>query len=576
MPNYTGPPPPYAIPMMPNPPDCFTRFQNPTHDYPLPERFTFPFHYTPHPLCLLAAQELQGYLTKQTVWDHNFGIDPDQEGTVYGKMFGVLVVQNQHLEIGYLAAFSGKLGGKTHHPGFVPPVFDLLEEAGFYRKEESALSAMNREIDRLQQDPNQTKLLYLLALETAAATRQLEAEKQKVKHKKYNRKERRETQKLLLSTADFQALETTLVAESMQDHYQLKDLKKYWKQRLEDLQTIIAPIATKIQVLKDTRRKKSAHLQQHIFDHYFFLNQAGHRKSLADIFQHNAVALPPSGAGECAAPKLLQYAFLHHLKPIAIAEFWWGESPVGEIRKHSQFYPACRGKCEPILTHMLEGIQLDENPLLLGQPGALEIEILYEDESLAVVSKPPAMLSVPGKNMLDSVYFRMKKRYPEATGPLLVHRLDMGTSGLLLVAKSSEIHKELQSQFIRRTIKKRYVALLEGTIPGENGQIDLPLRVDLDDRPRQMVCHKHGKFARTEWQVLARNEGVTRVHFYPITGRTHQLRVHAAHPQGLNTPILGDELYGNKGERLYLHADLIEFTHPVGGEVLVVQQDPSF
>jgi tRNA pseudouridine32 synthase/23S rRNA pseudouridine746 synthase len=562
--------------IMPHAPACFTRFQERLPDCPLPERFTFPFHYTPHPLCLQAARELQEYLASQTAWDHNFGIDPEQEGTVYGKMFGVLIVQNQQHDMGYLAAFSGKLGGKTHHPGFVPPVFDLLDEAGFYRKEEAVLSAMNREIERLQQDPHQAKRLLLLQAETTEAEKQLAAEKQKAKAGKLARKQRRLAQEGLLSNDAFQALDATLVEESMRDHYQLKDLKKYWKQRLEDIQIQITPLAEEIQALKESRKKKSATLQQYIFDHYYFLNQAGNRKSLAAIFQHNAVALPPSGAGECAAPKLLQYAFLHHLTPIALAEFWWGESPVGEIRKHGQFYPACHSKCEPILTHMLEGMHLDDNPMRSAQAGDLEIEILYEDEYLVVINKPPSLLSVPGKNVIDSVYFRMKQRYPDATGPLIVHRLDMGTSGLMLVAKTAEVHKELQRQFIRRTIKKRYVALLEGDIAGEIGQIDLPLRVDLDDRPRQMVCYQHGKFARTEWQVVSRNPGITRVHFHPITGRTHQLRVHAAHPMGLNTPILGDELYGNKGERLYLHADQIEFEHPASGEIVVVRKSPAF
>jgi tRNA pseudouridine32 synthase/23S rRNA pseudouridine746 synthase len=259
-----------------------------------------------------------------------------------------------------------------------------------------------------------------------------------------------------------------------------------------------------------------------------------------------------------------------------MAEFWWGESPVGEIRKHGQFYPACRGKCEPILAHMLEGIPLDSNPMAEGQATDLELEILYEDEQLVVVNKPAALLSVPGKNVLDSVFFRMKQRYPDATGPLMVHRLDMGTSGILLVAKTAEAHKNLQSQFIRHSVQKRYVALLEGEISAESGVINLPLRVDLDDRPRQMVCYTYGKSARTEWRVVERKDGTTRVHFHPVTGRTHQLRVHSAHVQGLNAPIVGDELYGNKGTRLHLHAERIEFLHPQSGEKMVIECAADF
>jgi tRNA pseudouridine32 synthase/23S rRNA pseudouridine746 synthase len=214
--------------------------------------------------------------------------------------------------------------------------------------------------------------------------------------------------------------------------------------------------------------------------------------------------------------------------------------------------------------------------MLLAESGALDLEIVFEDEYMLVLNKPASLLSVPGKSVMDSVYFRMRQQYPEATGPLVVHRLDMGTSGLMLVAKTAAVHKELQSQFIRRTIKKRYVALLEGNISRDSGVIDLPLRVDLDDRPRQMVCYDYGKSARTEWQIVSRNEGTTRIHFHPITGRTHQLRVHAAHPQGLNAPILGDELYGTKGIRLHLHAERIVFFHPVSGEEMVVEQAAEF
>jgi tRNA pseudouridine32 synthase / 23S rRNA pseudouridine746 synthase len=557
-------------------PACFTRFQQPVDGSPLPERFTFPFQYTPHPLCLQAAKELQQYLDDHQAWEHNFGLTPEQEGTVYGKMFGVLVVQNQQNELGYLAAFSGKIGGKTHHAGFVPPVFDLLDESGFYRKEEDVLSAMNRQIESLEQDPTLLELMECLQAETAEAERQLAAEKQSAKANKLSRDQRRDTQESVLAPEEFKSLEVELVQESMRDHYILKDLKKHWKQRLEAIQTKLDPRTRQIQDLKETRKRKSSALQQHIFDHYFFLNQSGQNKSLADIFQRNAAAPPPSGAGECAAPKLLQYAFLHELKPISMAEFWWGESPIGEIRKHGHFYPACRGKCEPILAHMLQGIPLDENPMLSDASGMLDVEILFEDESMLVLNKPASLLSVPGKSVLDSVYFRMRQCYPEATGPLIVHRLDMGTSGLMLVAKTAAVHKELQSQFIRRTIKKRYVALLEGNVPGDSGVIDLPLRVDLDDRPRQMVCYEHGKSARTEWQVVARSAGTTRIHFHPITGRTHQLRVHAAHPQGLNAPILGDELYGTKGLRLHLHAERIEFLHPLSGEEMVVEQAAGF
>jgi tRNA pseudouridine32 synthase/23S rRNA pseudouridine746 synthase len=485
------------------------------------------------------------------------------------------VVQTAGEELGYLAAFSGKLGGKNHYPGFVPPVFDLLDEQSFYRRGEEELNALNRRIEQLEQDPELADLQDRLQTTQLAAAQALGAEKQRAKTAKALRADRRD-ELAGLPLLVRHAQEQVLQQESRHDHFRLKDLKRHWKEQLDALEQQLAARLEEIRQLRLHRREKSAALQQHIFDHYFFLNQSGERKSLADIFQRNAATPPPAGAGECAAPKLLQYAFLHGLKPIAMAEFWWGESPVGEVRKHGHFYPACRGKCEPILAHMLEGMPLEPNPMQGNRPPQEDPEIVYEDEYLAVVHKPAAMLSVPGKQESDSVLLRMKRRYPEATGPLLVHRLDMGTSGLLLVAKTAEVHKALQSQFMGRSVKKRYVAILEGELTADSGVIDLPLRVDLDDRPRQMVCYTYGKSARTEWEVVAKGEGITRVYFYPITGRTHQLRVHAAHPSGLNAPILGDELYGTKGARLHLHAERLEFTHPVSGERMVVEREAGF
>jgi tRNA pseudouridine32 synthase/23S rRNA pseudouridine746 synthase len=541
----------------------------------LPERFTFPFQYEPHPFALAAAAELQQFLQEQQSLHHNFGLETDREGVVYGKMFGVLVVQHNSGTLGYLAAFSGKLGGTNHHNGFVPPVFDILDEQGFYRKGEAELNLLNRRIEALEQDPQLAALQALQAQEMTTYAQQLAAVKQQAQAGKADRKRRREA----MAVADAETLknlEATLVQESLHEHYLLKDLKKTWKTKLESLENQANTLLEAIRELKETRRQKSADLQQHIFDHYYFLNQAGTRKSLADIFQRNAATPPPAGAGECAAPKLLQYAFLHQLKPVVMAEFWWGESPTGEVRKHGHFYPACRGKCAPILAHMLEGIPLDDNPMHAGQSTTLELPTVYEDEALVVVAKPPDLLSVPGKNELDSVFFRMKQRYPEADGPLVVHRLDMGTSGLMLVAKTAAVHKALQSQFIQRTIKKRYVAVLDGVLQGDSGVIDLPLRVDLDDRPRQMVCYTYGKSARTTWQVVARTDHTTRVHFFPVTGRTHQLRVHAAHPLGLNMPIVGDELYGTQGSRLHLHAEWLTFEHPLSGETVELFHPADF
>lgn len=269
-----------------------------------------------------------------------------------------------------------------------------------------------------------------------------------------------------------------------------------------------------------------------------------------------------------------------------MAEFWWGDSPKNEIRHHGYYYPSCKGKCEPILQHMLQGLEVDENPLLNSIHEDEELEIVYEDEWLVVVNKPAGMLSVPGKEEdRDSVYHRLKKKYPDATGPMIVHRLDMATSGLLLVAKTKEVHQHLQAQFASRSIKKRYVAVLDGVTatvektalpPGRTGRIELPLCLNPLDRPRQIVSREHGKEAITEYRIISESEKHIRIAFYPLTGRTHQLRVHAAHPEGLSCPILGDELYGKKADRLYLHAEYIEFRHPISGKILRIQKEADF
>ncbi len=336
---------------------------------------------------------------------------------------------------------------------------------------------------------------------------------------------------------------------------------------------MIDNLNTKINALKESRKQKSSVLQKKLFDNYAFLNRMGELRSIGEIFDNN----PPAGAGECAAPKLLHYAFKNGLKPIAMAEFWWGKSPKSEVRKHKQFYPACKSKCEPILmNHMLEELDLEANPFLENQAKGKTLEIVFEDDVLLVINKPTEFLTVPGKLLKDSVYTRIKTLYPQAEGPLIVHRLDMSTSGLLVVAKNSDAYINLQRQFIKRTVTKRYVALLEGIIDQNEGLIDLPLRVDLDDRPRQLVCYEHGKSAQTRWEIISKRNTQTRVYFYPITGRTHQLRVHAAHHLGLKTPIVGDDLYGSKANRLHLHAESITFTHPQTGTILTFTKEAPF
>lgn len=539
-------------------------FQTNISSIPLPEKFTFPFFYEPHELSKIAASELQNHLETQSYWEHNFGLDDSQNGLVIGKMFGVLVVQNQHNELGYLTAFSGKLAESNHLPYFVPTVFDMLEDDGFFKKGEIILNQLNTEIEELEHSNEYLKAISHVQQTKNQAETEIKTQKEKIKVGKKLRSEIRQS----ASAEQLEQLNT----ESQAEGILLKKMTQYWNYKIEDVTHELALFSTRINDLKELRKTKSAQLQQQLFDHYSFLNQYGKLKSLEKIFKGN----PPAGAGECAAPKLLHYAFQRQLKPIAMAEFWWGQSPKSEVRKHQQFYPACTGKCEPILKHMLEGMELEENPFVVNTAEGKELDIVFEDDYLVVINKPAEFLSVPGKQITDSVYTRMKLKYPNATGPLVVHRLDMSTSGLLLIAKSSEIHKKLQSQFIKRQIKKRYVALLDGVLIGKEGVIDLPLRVDLDNRPNQIVCYEHGKKAQTHWEVIRQKDNKTLVYFYPITGRTHQLRVHAAHTLGLNVPIIGDDLYGTKANRLHLHAESITFQHPISKQMMTISKEADF
>jgi tRNA pseudouridine32 synthase/23S rRNA pseudouridine746 synthase len=552
----------------------FTHFKSSIDSYELPERFTFPFYYEPHPLCLLATEQLQEHIQTQTEWTHNFGLE-GSEGAI-GKMFGVLIVQKSDNEIGFLSAFSGKLADSNHHAGFVPPVFDMLTEGSFFNEGMKAANIMTQAIAVLENEEEYVRLKTQLKTETSLSAEEVKNKKVINKNNKLNRREKRAINKDVLSEEEYNLLLDKLGHESRQDHFELRDLKAEWKLKLNEIQINFDQLNNKIIDLKEVRRSKSNDVQQRLFSNYNFLNKDGITKNLKEIFSHTSFATPPSAAGECAAPKLLHYAFKNGLRPVAMAEFWWGVSPAPEIKKHKQFYSACRGKCEPILHHMLEGMSLEDNPMMMYDGETKKITTVYEDDELLIINKPTEFLSVPGKVIKDSVWMRMKHKYPEATGPLIVHRLDMSTTGLMIIAKTKEAHKEIQSQFINRKIKKRYIALLDGVVEEDEGYINLPLRQDYEDRPRQLVCHEHGKRARTSWNVLERKENTTKIHFHPITGRTHQLRVHAAHHLGLNMPIIGDDLYGKKGDRLHLHAEWIEFDHPKTKERVSFHADADF
>jgi len=527
----------------------------------LPDKFTYPFHYTPHPLCVMAADEVQVYLQHQAQW---------QDELQQGKMFGVLIVQTTEGEIGYLAAFSGILAGKNIHPYFVPPIYDLLQPDGFFKKEEEHISAINHRIRELEEDTSYQKCRQALEEETARCSQLLSQAKAKLKAAKELRDCRRQTEQLSESE------QAAMIRESQFQKAELKRLERSLKEHLSSLQKETDTYVSQIEALKNERKSRSATLQQQLFEQFRLLNARGEVKDLCSIFAHTVHKIPPAGAGECAAPKLLQYAYFHHYRPVAMAEFWWGDSPKAEIRHHGHYYPACKGKCEPILGHMLQGLEVEENPLLEDNHRTTVLDIIYEDDYLLIVNKPAGMLSVPGKETADSVYSRIRHLYPDATGPLVVHRLDMATSGLLLIAKTKEVHQNLQAQFSNRSIKKRYTALLEGIVSDEEGTIDLPLCLNPLDRPRQIVDKEHGKPAITRYRVLARTESQTLVTFYPLTGRTHQLRVHSAHSLGLHCPIKGDELYGSKADRLYLHAEFLEFTHPVSKEKVTIEVKADF
>ncbi|VXD01654.1 MULTISPECIES: RluA family pseudouridine synthase [Sphingobacterium] len=553
----------------------FHKFKQDISAIELPTRFTFPFCYEPHPLAVTAAKELQYYIETQEDWTHNFGLDSAMEGLAIGKMFGVLVVRNQHNELGYLAAVSGKLAGSNKHRYFVPPIFDMLEENSFFLNEEVHLNALNRKIERLENSEELADTQRNLDRLKNEWDKSLDELKSKLRTQKKERKETRTKLKVSLSDAEYELLMEDMWSQSLKDKQQLQRFQYDMHLALETESNHLQQLLSTITALKEERKTRSGNLQKQLFEQYNFRNAKGQRKNVVDIFHEFDTITPPAGSGECAAPKLLQYAYENQLTPLALAEFWWGCSPASEIRRHKNYYPACRKKCEPILGYMLQGLVVDPNPM--QQETTLDIALpqIYEDEDIIIINKPAEFLSVPGIYVKDSVYNRILQRYPKA-GPIIIHRLDMSTSGLLVVAKNKEAHKFIQDQFIQHTIKKTYIALLDGIIEAPSGLIDLPLRVDLDDRPRQMVCYTYGKPAQTKWVKIAIENNQTRVRFYPLTGRTHQLRMHAVHPNGLNTPIVGDDLYGKKANRLHLHAASITFIHPRFKKEMTFEIEPDF
>ena len=525
----------------------------------LPQRFTCPYCYEPHPLALMAVEQVQRYVATRDDWAEELGA---------GKMLGVLVAQDVQGRLGFLAAFSGNLAGSVHHDYFVPPVYDLLDPQGEFKRGEAHITAINHEVDRLKHSP----ILAAMLKRESDAKRQMADEvsafKAMMAQHKQSRDQRRQDPGI--TAAQLEAL----LNQSRFEKAELRRIRQRHEERQREITDEIAGFSHQIDELKSRRKAMSEALQERIFRLFVVSNALGERRDLVEVFRPLGT-LPPAGAGECCAPRLLNHAYNNGLKPVCMAEFWWGASPVGEVRHHGHFYPACRSKCKPILDFMLQGLDVEDNAL--GQPlDDMALDVVFDDQWLTVLDKPSGMLTVPGKLLEDSLLTRFQAAHPEAVGPIVVHRLDQETSGLVIFAKDKATHKSLQQQFENHSIRKRYIALLDGVVENDKGVIDLPLLPDIDDRPRQRVDFGHGKPAVTRYQVLERSGALTRVAFTPLTGRTHQLRVHASHPLGLNCPIVGDRLYGTASTRLMLHAERITFTHPATGQPITLDCPPDF
>lgn len=539
--------------------------------------------YEPHPLCIQACREVQEMLARREDW---------QEEIARGKMFGVLIVENVKTDTdvpkwGYLAAYSGQIGGRSDWEDFVPAVFDYLQPDGYFKTHEAEISRINQSISHLEKDERMKEARTLIRQLQEERKRTIAAYQEKMKEAKAKRDSRREAGNLS------EAEEAEMIRESQFMKAELRRLKKSLSEKTA-LETEFEDYQENILRLKQLRKQLSDALQQWLFSQFRMMNQEGESKDLLEIFRDEALkeypqaaiatsriaalkTVPPAGSGECCEPKLLQYAYQHGYKPLQMAMFWWGESPKEEIRHHLQFYPACNGKCKPILHWMLPASTFEPEAINLSIYD--KVETLYEDREIAVIHKPEGLLSVPGKDAAQpSVYALMRRKYPEATGPLIVHRLDMATSGVLLIAKTEFAYHRLQKAFLNHQIQKKYVAIISGKDISEKGIISLPLLPDYLNRPRQIVNHEQGKEAITEYEILERIDGShLRIALYPKTGRTHQLRVHCAHQEGLNAPILGDPLYGNeKAARLHLHAEEITFEHPLTGKKITIKRKADF
>ncbi len=536
----------------------FHRFTQNTNETPLPECFTNPFNYEPHPLVLLAKEQLTSFVNA-----HGRLRSILQEG----KMLGVLIVRNRQGELGFLAGYSGRFIEQIDTNYFVPMIFDPNTSEYYQEK--------NKEIIEISQriaDKENTSLLTELQNTLRSTT---ERWQQKIGALTQVYKESKAKRKLLREAENIDMLDD-LSKESKFQKSQIKQAKILSKREIDAIAQKITEIQTNTKELKQLRTFLSNSLQAWIFSQCLVFNAKGYKSDLVEIFSTTPSGIAPSGAGDCAMPKMLNYAYQHSLTPLCVGEFWVGESPRSIIRRDGEFYGACSGKCKPILGFMLDGLKVDKNPLSGVGESFYELEILYKDEDLIAINKPSGLLSQPGLVSEASVVSLLVKLYPELGNVLVIHRLDMDTSGVLLFALNAQAQKDLQRQFAQREVQKEYIAVLDGVVKQTHGHINLPLIADYENRPYQVVDHNAGKPSHTIFTVLGIEDCKTRVKFYPQTGRTHQLRVHSAHPEGIGVAICGDPLYGTKGERLLLHASKLKFEHPSTQKTIRITCPPPF
>lgn len=523
-----------------------------------PRLFTNPFDYQPSEIVRIATQELMAYIESREEWHDELSM---------GKMFGVLVCKSQEGELGYLSAFSGNLDGRTIHSAFVPPIFDLHSVGSFFRAEERHISAINNQIKEIENDP--TYISIKRELEQTNENYRLKI----ADYKQFMSTSKAQRDKLRATTPSDDIIKQ-ITKESQFQKAELRRIDAQYRSIISKLESTKSEFIDKITQLKNLRQNLSKDLQHKIFENYIVRNHLGEQKTMIDIFEESRATLPPSGAGECAAPKLLHYAFSNNLIPIAMGEFWWGDSPRGEVRHHGEFYAACKSKCEPILGYMLRGMELDLNDS--NYSISRDLRVVYCDDWIAIVDKPAGMLSVKGRVDCISVEGMLPEIFTQYPDAKVVHRLDMDTSGILIVALDSKAHSLMQQQFENREVHKEYLALLDGVITNNAGEIDLPISADYEQRPRQRINYFDGKEAHTSYKVLSTDDNKTKISLTPHTGRTHQLRLHCAHKDGLGRAIIGDRLYGHPSSRLMLQAYKISFSHPITHQPISIEIEPEF